>query len=122
MRFGAVLITVVLLVSDSPLIAQATKPAAPAANAADFNVGAKVEVKWGGLWRDAIVKNRGNGWVLVNYSPGSSMEWVEPWRIRAAGSKDESIEYAKPGRALTKAEPPPMGKPGAPPERGKPAP
>src|SRR4051812_25483120 len=73
MRSGAVLITFILFGSGAPLMAQATKPAAPAVGAADVAVGAKIEVKWGGLWRAAVVKNHGNGWVLVNYLPGISM-------------------------------------------------
>src|SRR5205823_3016890 len=103
MRGGMCVATVTVLFARL-LFAQTTKPAPPPVS---FDIGAKVQVKWGGLWRDAVVKNKGNGWTLVNYTPGKMMEWVEPWRIRSVGSKDDAIGYAKPGKSLLKAEPAP---------------
>lgn len=86
-------------------------PAAPLREPV-WNNGQKVDVKWGGLWFDAVVKNRGNGWYLVEYQQTGGFEWVEPWRLRATGSNEDTIPHAPPGKRLRKPEPPPTVKPG----------
>jgi len=64
---------------------------APAANKAQqppsFANGQKVEVKWGGLWRKAVVVNHRGQWLLIDYDGNKFFrEWVEPWRVRSIGS------------------------------------
>jgi|GEM_PF-6800644 len=72
---------------------------APAANKAQqppsFANGQKVEVKWGGLWRKAVVVNHRGQWLLIDYDGNKFFrEWVEPWRVRSIGSA-----YDIPGQA-----------------------
>ncbi|HEX4796321.1 MAG TPA: Tudor-knot domain-containing protein [Humisphaera sp.] len=111
-----------------PGASPATKPgAAPATGAAPargaapkatvWNTGQKVEVKWGGLWRQASILNRRGEWYLVSYDQrGTSREWAEPWRIRAVGSTEDNIGYAKPNMLSKPTDPPPTPQPGPPTE------
>ncbi len=65
-----------------------TKPAAKAR--ATFDINQHLEAKWGGSWRAVVVNNtRAGGWYLVTYTPGSSQEWVEWWRLRRLGSTSD---------------------------------
>ncbi|HEV7300223.1 MAG TPA: hypothetical protein VGN72_12710 [Tepidisphaeraceae bacterium] len=99
------------------------KPARKAPAAPEFKpgVGMKVQTKWGGAWRDSVVKKRAvNGWVLINYAPGSSIEWVEPWRIRKVGDDADDIPYARPNNMLHKMEAPPREAPGPKPDADAP--
>ncbi len=66
----------------------------PAANAA-FAIGDKIETKWGGLWRKSAVVRKHDDWTLVEYE-GSTYEWVQPWRLRKLGSKEDESKYATP--------------------------
>lgn len=95
----------------------ATQPAAPAAPA--FKPKQAVEVKWGGMWfKSEIVRKQGE-WYLIEYKESTGgREWVEPWRIREAGSKDD-VPYARPNPRVQKNEGPPSPKPGAMPEEGR---
>ena len=91
----------------------AVKPPKPAVT---WKTGQEVEVKWGGLYRKAKIKNKApNGWVLVIWDNNVFYEWVEPWRIRAVGSEEDEIGYAQPGKTLRKPEAPPKQAPGNPP-------
>jgi len=91
--------------------AAAVKPVAKAV----WDIGQKVEVKWGGMWREATIQNKRGEWLLVNYTPGSVKEWAEPWRIRKVGSTEDNIGHATPNRPITsKMEAPPTEKPGEP--------
>ena len=95
---------------EVPAPASASKPAAP--KYPNWNIGQKVECKWGGLWIEGTIKNKGNGWYLMDYhSHGSDLEWVEPWRLRAVGSTEDNIPYAESNGRLFKAAPPPMKRP-----------
>ena len=77
--------------------------------------GQKVQVKWGGLWRDASIVNRRDAWHLVEYEPGRMREWVEPYRIRKVGSNVDEVGYCKPNGSVRNNEGPPAAKPGEPP-------
>ena len=107
---------------ESTGAARSTAPApntaqAPAANKAQqpptFANGQKVEVKWGGLWRKAIVVNHRAQWLLIDYDGNKFFrEWVEPWRVRSIGSA-----YDIPGQApinpyVHRTEGPPRAVPG----------
>jgi len=90
-----------------------------AASASSFAVGQNVEVKWGGLWRQAQIVRKQGDWTLVAYDKGAFREWVEPYRIRKAGSKEDAIGYAAPNEMMTKSQtvkPPPREKPEPAPE------
>ncbi len=101
--------------APAPASGSTTKPAAP--KAPSWNNGQKVEVKWGGLWRQASIFNRRGEWYLVTYDArGNSREWVEPWRIRAVGSTEDNIGYAKPNSMARPTDPPPTPQPGPPTE------
>jgi hypothetical protein len=91
----------------------ADPPAAPPAP--KWKIGDKVEIKWGGMWRQATIKNIRGEWYLAEWNP-RSFEWAEPWRIRAVGSKEDEIGYATPRTVMKMSEPPPTEKPGAAPE------
>ena len=78
--------------------------------------GQKVQVKWGGLWRDAAIVNRRDGWHLVEYTPGRTREWVEPYRIRKVGSNVDEVGYCDPNDFVRGNEGPPSAKPGEPPK------
>jgi hypothetical protein len=79
-----------------------------------WNVGQKVQTKWGGLWFDAkIEKKAANGWYMVQYEGhGKQYEWVEPWRLRAPGSTVDDVGYARPGTSGFKPIPAPTTPPG----------
>lgn len=95
------------------------EPAAPAkAPAKVWRIKDNVEVKWGGSWWPAQIRNTGNGWYLVQYTTHTKeYEWVEPWRIRAAGSTTDELPHVSPGHSSFRPEPPPKEKPGAAPEK-----
>ena len=59
-----------------------------------WKLGQSIEVKRGRDWRTATVMKLENGWVLALYTPGGFKEWVEPWRIRAQGTKQDTIGNA----------------------------
>jgi hypothetical protein len=63
----------------------APEPAAPQP------LGGTVEVKWGGSWWPAKVIRQDRGWTQIEYDSGRTREWVEPWRMRAAGSRADDI-------------------------------
>ncbi len=101
-------------------VARAQEETAPAAASKpvpqQFRINEKVEVKWGGLWRDAVIMNYRNEWYLVRYGNNSFFkEWVEPWRVRTVGSKQDDIGSAKPNNRKAEEGPPPE-KPGPAPE------
>jgi len=110
--FACALVSAPALGQTPPATTKPTATTKPKAKEAEFVVkgGMTVEVKWGGMWRKAVVKNRvATGWALVNYSPGSSHEWVEIWRIRAIGSIVD-IPHARPNESSFKPTPPPREK------------
>jgi len=86
------------------------------ARAPAWQVGQKVEVKWGGMWSAATITNKRGEWYLVTYTErGGNREWVEPWRIRAVGSKEDKIGHASPNPAIMPGRPvppPPSQTPG----------
>src|SRR5689334_15848113 len=82
-----------VLLALAPVPAQTTQPAATAHK---FVVGQKVEVKWGGAWRQATITTTRGDWTLVQYVPGRAREWVEPWRMRKLGSTEDNIPVAHP--------------------------
>lgn len=91
-------------------------PAAPGAPAAaktkiPWALAQSVEVKRGAAWRTATVFKIDNGWVLVLYDPGNFREWVEPWRIREPGSKEDSIGVAPMHKQVDGEEPAPKDLP-----------
>lgn len=108
---------------SAPNAATPAKPSAPKGPPQpSFPVsnGMKLESKWGGSWREAVVKQKSaNGWILVNYTPGPFLEWVEPWRLRKIGDKTDAIPYARPNDTLHKPEPPPKQAPGEKPAEEK---
>jgi beta-lactamase regulating signal transducer with metallopeptidase domain len=65
-------------------------PAAGTQQTPTFAKGQKVQVKWGGIWRKAVVVNHRGQWLLIDYDGNKSFrEWVEPWRARSIGSAYE---------------------------------
>ncbi|HSU68130.1 MAG TPA: Tudor-knot domain-containing protein, partial [Tepidisphaeraceae bacterium] len=99
----------------SPAAPMASQPAAApkpaAAKLPVFQIGQKVEYKWGGLWKKATVTNRRGEWYFMTDEHGSR-EWVEPWRVRAAGSQEDNIGYARPNPTVRHGEGPPQPVPG----------
>lgn len=80
-----------------------------------FKPGQTVECKWGGSWFEAKIMNRRpEGWVLVQYTRDKTMEWVEPWRLRALGSTEDNIGHASPTGFVRdpKRDRPPSERPG----------
>lgn len=74
-------------------------------------LGDHLEVKWGGSWLPATVKNKSpKGWILIQYDRDKFFEWVEPWRTRKPGS-DIDVPWASSNHALFKPEPPPANPP-----------
>ena len=74
-------------------------------------LGDHLEVKWGGLWLPATVKNKSpKGWILIQYDRDKFFEWVEPWRVRKPGT-DIDVPWASSNHALFKPEPPPTNPP-----------
>src|SRR6185436_19559487 len=102
--------------APAPAPAAGAKPAAkPAPKVADWKTGEKVEAKWGGQYRKAVVINRRGEWYLINYEPGPFREWVEHWRIRKVGDTDDPIGYAKPNGTWKAGDNPPRESAGEPP-------
>jgi len=92
-------------------------PQAPAANKATqpptFANGQKVEVKWGGLWRKAVVVNHRGQWLLIDYDGNKFFrEWVEPWRVRSIGSAYDISGQAPINPYVHHNEGPPQAVPG----------
>lgn len=90
---------------------------APAANKApqapSFANGQKVEVKWGGLWRKAVVVNHRGQWLLIDYDGNKFFrEWVEPWRVRSIGSAYDISGQAPINPYVHHNEGPPRAVPG----------
>lgn len=89
----------------------------PAANKAQqppsFANGQKVEVKWGGLWRKAVVVNHRGQWLLIDYDGNKFFrEWVEPWRVRSIGSAYDIPGSAPINPYVHRNEGPPSAVPG----------
>lgn len=82
-----------------------------------FPNGQKVEVKWGGQWRKAVVINHRGQWVLIDYDGNKFFrEWVEPWRVRDIGSAYDVDGSVTINPSVHHNEGPPREKPGPPPE------
>lgn len=98
----------------------ATLPVAPRANVPPRRVfpnGQQVEAKWGGSWRKAVVVNHRGEWYLIDYDGNRFFrEWVEPWRVRTAGSADDFPGFAKINPSVHHNEGPPRENPGPPPD------
>ncbi len=94
--------------------AKANPPAKPAPP--KWAVGNEIEAKWGGTYRKARIVNSRGDWYLVQWDNGPFKEWVEPWRIRKVGSKEDNIGYARPNPVVRANEPPPRDRPGDAPE------
>lgn len=94
-----------------PARAAATKPKRP-----EFPIGQRLEFKWGGVWAKGTVANkRTNGWYLLTYENGQK-EWVEWWRLRPLGSKEDTLGNVPPNKTFTRViGDPPRPDPGEPP-------
>lgn len=78
-----------------------------------FANGQKVEVKWGGLWRKAVVVNHRGQWLLIDYDGNKFFrEWVEPWRVRSVGSAYDIPGSAPINPYVHRNEGPPRAVPG----------
>jgi hypothetical protein len=75
-----------------------------------FHVGDQLEVKWGGLWRKAEVVRQSNGWTLIAYDV-NSLEWVQPWRLRAIGATNDGLPWAGPREGAQRNSPAPTDPP-----------
>lgn len=111
----AAMISIVFAAAVSAQQTATTAPGASAAPAkppaANWKIGDKVEVKWGGLWDEAVVKNKApSGWLLIQWERGDWFEWVEPWRVRKVGSQID-VPFASSNKKLRKPEPPPAAPP-----------
>lgn len=95
--------------------AGATALAAPPTDR-DWTEGMKVEVKRGTVWWEATVAKKDFGWVLVTHKSNGWKEWVEPWRIRKAGSKEDKIGNVNPQPMRSTEGEHPTGFPGPAPE------
>jgi hypothetical protein len=69
-----------------------------------------MQVKWGGSWWDARIIRKEEDWTLVEYTSDKSREWIEPWRMRDAGSKDDDLPHVSPNHFDTNG-PAPDAKP-----------
>ena len=80
---------------------RASKPAGK------FLDGKPLEVKWGGLWRQATVVRRVGKLYLVNYEnqPEFHNEWVTADRLRPKGSKAKGPDYARPNQPVANGTP-----------------
>jgi hypothetical protein len=95
--------------STKPSVPPVAKVAAPAA----FQVGDKIEFKWGGMWRKGSVFNKRGKWYFIQYDETADWkEWVEPWRLRKRGSTEDNAPYASPNGMAKKGEGPPREDPG----------
>lgn len=56
-----------------------------------FPVGSTAQAKWGAKWYDCTVRKSDNGWYWIEYHSDHSVEWVEPWRLRAADSTIDDL-------------------------------
>jgi hypothetical protein len=83
------------------------KPAATQPASAAFKVGDKIETKWGLLWRKSVVVRKQNDWTMVLYD-NVWYEWVQPWRLRAVGSTQDTTEDSSPREYVKKGTPAPM--------------
>jgi beta-lactamase regulating signal transducer with metallopeptidase domain len=91
----------------------ATAPATQPSQASLFPNGQTVEVKWGGIWRKAVVVNHRGEWILVDYNGNRTFrEWVEPWRVRTIGSSDDFHGAAPRNPYVRHNEGPPREEPG----------
>jgi WD40 repeat protein len=96
----------------------AGKPAAPAKTPV-WTRGQKIEVKDSAFWKAAAVVNRRGDWYLIEYEGWNGWrEWVEPWRIRKIGSKEDIEGWHSNGRVRNN-EGPPRDKPGQAPVKGE---
>jgi hypothetical protein len=103
-QLGAGSATAVPLTTGTP----ATRPST-AANAG-LNIGDHIEAKWGGLWRKAVVISKSKDWTLVQYD-NVWYEWVQPWRLRQAGSTDDTDQDSSPRGFVQKSTPAPTQTP-----------
>src|SRR4051812_42752173 len=94
--------------------AETTRPAAATTDKErTFSLGENVEVKWGPLWKEALIVRKKGDWTLVAYPRPKTREWVEPYRIRKLGSTEDNIGPAEPNVLVFGNEGPPREKPGA---------
>lgn len=105
--------------ASNPPVTPAT-PDQPVDKYNGLKVDDKIEVKWGGTWRKAQIIKQSNGWEMVQYIPGSSLEWIQPWRARSEGASYD-IAYVSPREPVSKNTPAPDQAPYAAPP-GTPAP
>ena len=90
----------------------ATKPAVKAPAKPAFAVGELVEFKWGGMWRKCKITEKRGDWTLIELTGWNGRyEWVEPWRLRKAGSSYDTA-YAQPNSQAKRSDPPPRPTPG----------
>ena len=71
-------------------------------------------MKWGGSWWGATRVKTENDWVQIRYDSDKSYEWVEPWRVRDADSKDDDLPRVKGNGTSPDAETPAPSDPPAP--------
>lgn len=102
--------------SAGPASQPVATPKPVAAKPPAWQIGQKVEVKWGGLYFPASVTNKRGDWYFVTYDRDKSREWVEPWRIRRPGSTEDPIGHARPNPVVRRGEGPPRDVPGPAPE------
>src|SRR5215471_980529 len=100
------------LAQTRPATASATRPATRPAPKKIWRNGDKLQVKWGAHWDDATVVRPQGDWTLVEYTRMKQREWVEPWRIREPGSKEDPLPYVQPNGMVMRNEGPPRPKPG----------
>ena len=122
---GVVPAAAVYAAPQAPPATQPSTPGQPPASektprARAFANGDQVEVKWGGLWRKAVVVNHRGDWTLIDYDGKRFFrEWVEPWRIRTAGA-DYDIDGPAPINPYVRHnEGPPREQPGPAPVAAK---
>ena len=78
-----------------------------------YVAGQKVEVRTGRHWEQATVRRKQGEWTMVQYTPGTLKEWVEPWRIRKLGSSEDFEDFVSPNSRFFKDEAAPTAKPSA---------
>lgn len=75
--------------------------------------GQKVEAKYGGTWEKAVVVKKQGAWTMLRWDSWKSNEWVEPYRIRKLGSKEDNLGFVEWNPRVEASEGPPSPEPGA---------
>lgn len=85
-----------------------------------FAIGDKVEFKNALSWEKGVISNTRGQWYFIQHEGRrNDREWVEPWRVRKAGSTEDNLGWADGYGVVRNGEGPPRVDPGECPRPGE---